>query len=480
MTEQNSSGADFFASRTAFLARTHKQIWSVAVYAILPMVLLVNLAGAVTKPCWQSITMVVCTVLMGTAWAFANRRAEQGYMTQAVVMISGPGIALLLLILLLKESAGLSTMVAMITMFTYLALFSNRALKVGIAVSGPLFGLCLLATHFGLVAQIPQSATRTMIQALLYLALFLPCIAYFLVAGQRINQALYVESQENLTRNREVLAAVERAQPELDQAIGAIGPRASAFASSASELAATSAQMSMSLERIGRIVAETAAAAADARGVAERVKADATTGREKLHALEGAFQGAVPRIEAVRGQMDELAEEVSRTEDVNRAIHDIAESLSMLGINASLEAAKAGEQGKGFAVVAQALQQMVAQTNTDLKSANKMLDQLRQRATRVTKDADASTSELRSAYDGLVAVSGLLEGITTSFANSSASVQTIAGATEQQRSGISDISAGVRDMARVAAQLSDDGRGLSEGLSRVVGAHEQLRSVLKH
>ncbi|MGC4122342.1 MAG: hypothetical protein QM765_48725 [Myxococcales bacterium] len=81
-------------------------------------------------------------------------------------------------------------------------------------------------------------------------------------------------------------------------------------------------------------------------------------------------------------------------------------------------------------------------------------------------------------YGRLVAVSSLLEGITLSFENASKSVEGIAGAADQQRAGIGEISTGIQDLVGVASRLSEAGRGLRESLERVEGAHGQLREIL--
>ncbi len=478
MAEPSNLGAELYQARAEFLIRLHQEVWRAGYRFILPTVVLVYCYGAWKLPCWQTGLLAAGTLAMCVAWFAGARRARRGDLQGCVRYFAVSAISFITAVALLRENSAITSAIALFAFYTYVSLFSHRALRSTVAVSAPLFAGALLAGHFHWLPQYAQSAGRELVQTLLYIAVFFPIITYFLRSNQRINEALFAEAQAAGLRNEQVVQAIARVQPELDRAISGLRPVVESFSASAARQASTSAQMGTSAHTITRRVAETAEAAGEARQVAERVRVDASLGREKLRALEGSFQIAVSRIDSVRAQIDELAGEVAMTEEINTAIQEIAESLAVLGINASLEAAKSGEHGRGFGVVAQALQRMVGQTNVDLQRANQILEHLRERAAVIAQDADASTGELRRSYDELVAVAALLEAITTNFGEASRAVETIAGAAEQQRAGVSEIGSGIQEMVQVASQFAEAGKGVSDGLGRVEGAHRQLRDVL--
>ncbi|HEY3446602.1 MAG TPA: methyl-accepting chemotaxis protein [Myxococcales bacterium] len=467
----------FEQDRRVELAAIQRRVWRIVLFGVLPVVVAFNVLATLGAPCWQAWLLLGASVAMLGTWAAIYFRTRGESMPLAPVV--GSAIAFSILSMLLRQGAVSTTGISLLSIASSMSLFSERALARSLWASGVLFGAGLAVGHFGLIPQIPQSPERILVQTLVYAALFFVATYYVLRTGQRISASLYERTQRGGRRNEEVLEAVGGANPELHSAIASLGPIAEDFARMASEQAGASAEMGTSAEHVLKMVGETVAAAQETRALSQRIRDDAEQGRQKLRAVEKAFQGAVGRIEAVRAQNEELAQEVARTEEINAAIQDIADSLSMMGINASLEAARAGEHGRGFAVVAVELQRMVGQTTTDLGRAAKLLEHLRHRAGVMGEENLASTVALRSSFEELVAVAGLLDGITGSFQQASQSVEQIASAAQAQRTGISQIAEGVRAVAQSAAGLSSSGDGMREGLSRVETAHRKLQGVLE-
>ena len=465
-------------ARRKFLIQVHHQIWMAASRVMLPLIVASYAIHLVKHPCWQTITLFAGVLVFVACWYVGAGKVEKGDLDEGVSICAGSGILFVLLVVLLRKDAAVTSVMTLSTLFTYLAIFSNRALVQSVAATTVVFIGCLLVVHWGVVPQFEQSEQSKLIQNIVFAAIFFPVTAYFLRVGQQMNEALGRESQQADDRNAAILEAVAQVQPVLDQAIAELRPMADAFASTATQQASTSAQMGVTAQRVSQMVTEAARAAQGTRMATEQARDGAAQGREKLRAVEEAFDKSVKRIESVRAQIDELAAEVSHTERVNQAIHEIAKNLTIMGINASLEAARAGAAGVGFKVVASELGRLVAQTTADLHQANQILEHLRARAVVIAQDADASTLELHASYDRLVAASSLLEGITASFRATSKSVEDIAGAAEHQRTDIAEISGGIHDMVVVAGRLSDAGRSLRDGLGRVEGAHGQLREIL--
>jgi methyl-accepting chemotaxis protein len=71
---------------------------------------------------------------------------------------------------------------------------------------------------------------------------------------------------------------------------------------------------------------------------------------------------ATTSVRTTNDKVESLSEAAQRIGDVVKLISDIAEQTNLLALNATIEAARAGEAGKGFAVVASEVKTLASQT----------------------------------------------------------------------------------------------------------------------
>jgi methyl-accepting chemotaxis protein len=313
---------------------------------------------------------------------------------------------------------------------------------------------------------------------LIYVLTMFPVTFMFLRAGQAIGEELFRENEGTSQRQLGVLQKVQKVEPSLASAVSRIQQTATSLSARAGEQSAASSEVHVTSGRLMQMVAASAEAALDTRVIAEKTRDDSVASIAKLRSVEEKFQQAVSRIDAVRANIDELAERTAKTEEINQTLGDIAEHLKMLGINASLEAARAGEKGEGFQVVAQELRRMVQQSGLDLENSRKLLAGIRQRAAEIARDAEVSTRQLQESFNELRTTGVLVQGIAGSFARTSEKVDSIAQAAEQQRSQIEVISSAMKGFERATIQLGDATSTLNTGVEMITGAHRELQELL--
>jgi len=150
--------------------------------------------------------------------------------------------------------------------------------------------------------------------------------------------------------------------------------------------------------------------------------------KDKAHSTSEKVQGLVDSVEKI-GQVVSL-------------ISDIAEQTNLLALNATIEAARAGEAGKGFAVVASEVKNLAAQT---AKATEEISGQI--------GDIQTATKESNSAIQEILEVIERIDQITG----------TVAAAVEEQGAATSEIA---RNVSR-AAEGTD---GVSSNIEEVTHA----------
>lgn len=133
-----------------------------------------------------------------------------------------------------------------------------------------------------------------------------------------------------------------------------------------------------------------------------------------------------------------LADAAQKIGEVICLIQDIAEQTNLLALNATIEAARAGEAGKGFAVVASEVKELATQTA-------KATEAISEQITNIQHETESSVEAIR-------AIAETMNEVT-------ASTETIAAAVEEQGASTSEISHNVQQAAagsqKVVGSISD-------------------------
>jgi methyl-accepting chemotaxis protein len=156
-----------------------------------------------------------------------------------------------------------------------------------------------------------------------------------------------------------------------------------------------------------------------------------------------------------------LSDAADRIGEVVQMIRAIAEQTNLLALNATIEAARAGEAGKGFAVVASEVKALATQTA-------KATEEISQHIAGVQASTQSAVGSIRTITTTIAEV----QSFTTSIA---ASVEQQDSATQEISRAIISASEGSRQVLSnvdtVAASINETSREAA----RVMGASEQLR-----
>ncbi|WP_459480357.1 PocR ligand-binding domain-containing protein [Clostridium saccharoperbutylacetonicum] len=118
----------------------------------------------------------------------------------------------------------------------------------------------------------------------------------------------------------------------------------------------------------------------------------------------------------ISSQQEELNSEISHvgeiTEQINNildAIKNIAAQTKMLGLNASIEAAKAGEVGKGFSVVATEIKNLAETSKETAKSISDLTNKIKESVDGTVKNAKITLDTTKEQSRAMEAVSATIQ-----------------------------------------------------------------------
>jgi methyl-accepting chemotaxis protein len=176
-----------------------------------------------------------------------------------------------------------------------------------------------------------------------------------------------------------------------------------------------------------------------------------------------AARAAVSRAEATDATVRGLSEAAGQVGEVVRLIAGIAEQTNLLALNATIEAARAGEAGKGFAVVASEVKQLAAQT---------------------AKATEQITTQVAAIQEATVEAVQAVREVGEAIGRMDEVAAAIAAAAEEQGAATQEIASSVQTVARRNDETTRSMRNVSQvaqdagGASRsVLGAAEEVAQV---
>ena len=114
--------------------------------------------------------------------------------------------------------------------------------------------------------------------------------------------------------------------------------------------------------------------------------------------------GNIEQVSAVTGEAELASERLLGTSQkihsIIKLIEDIANQTNLLSLNASIEAARAGDQGKGFAVVATEITKLANEVNTAIKSIAQLIGENDQNLIHLQEKMKECVEEVEHTIEG--------------------------------------------------------------------------------
>lgn len=278
-------------------------------------------------------------------------------------------------------------------------------------------------------------------------------------------------SSQTLAANNEISKAVE------DVAEGSTG-----MAASISKINENLLEMSNETKDINASVDEiknqTVAVQDSSKIMNDKIKSM----QDSSHKMDEGISAISKRIETVNTTVDKVSNIVS-------VIEEISSETNLLSLNASIEAARAGDAGKGFAVVAQEIRVLSDNTNTELENIKQIISSLVeecrycvQASGTIVEDNAKQKEEIKAVLDEFGSldeqiqktaekadeieelVTAMIE-LNDDITKSSNSLTDVSAATEEMNANIEELNAMMHGVSEMAGHMNDESDGLKEALS---------------
>jgi methyl-accepting chemotaxis protein len=205
----------------------------------------------------------------------------------------------------------------------------------------------------------------------------------------------------------------------------------------------------------------------------------------ELGRLTDEVEQAATEAEALATASEEIEKFISQTKAIAKQTH-------MLALNASIEAARAGDEGKGFSVVAEEVRKLAAQaarsassTSDTVQSVLARVGTARERLIRLGRGGMQARDAAHAAAEGLMNVAADAEAndawtrrISTSAGEVRGLIEGIAGRMREVSAGTEDYAAAAQQIAAAAEQLNASTEEISSSANHLADAAERLTGAV--
>jgi methyl-accepting chemotaxis protein len=162
----------------------------------------------------------------------------------------------------------------------------------------------------------------------------------------------------------------------------------------------------------------------------------------QLEQTADVVRSAVVEAQTTNSEIAGLARAAQKIGDVVKLIHSIAEQTNLLALNATIEAARAGEAGRGFAVVASEVKSLAVQT---------------------AKATEEISTQILAVQASAIGAVGAIERITKRMHEINSYTSAVAGSVQEQ-------SVATREISHNVASAAQGAKAVVSVLEQVVGA----------
>jgi methyl-accepting chemotaxis protein len=277
----------------------------------------------------------------------------------------------------------------------------------------------------------------------------------------RAVEGFKIKSSEKARQEIEEQAARERAVIEqrradmhkfADEFEAAVGSIAAGVSSAATELASSAEVLTKSADSAAQATTTVASASKEAAGnvqsmasATEEMSSSISEISRQVQTSSKIANDAVRQAAKTDHRIGELSRAADRIGDVVKLITAIAEQTNLLALNATIEAARAGEAGKGFAVVASEVKQLAAQT---AKATSDIGDQIHNMQN-ATSDSVTAIKEIGGTIDRISEISST---IAAAVVQQGAATQEITRSVERASVGTSQVTTSIFEVEQAARE----------------------------
>jgi CHASE3 domain sensor protein len=232
-----------------------------------------------------------------------------------------------------------------------------------------------------------------------------------------------------------------------------------------SELLATSRQIAESAQRVAQIAGQTVGAAHG--------------GETTVEQAHESIAGIRRQVDLVVGHMLELGKKSQQIGAVLDIVSELAEQTNILAINATIEAAGAGDAGKRFAVVADEIRELADRVAGSTKEIRGLIDDVRSAVNTTVMATETGSKAVDTGTAQFGEVTSAFKQIAALVTATTEAAREIELSTKQQASGVEQVNLAIANVAQTTRESEVSSGQTLESVSQLASLSKDLLRLVQ-
>ena len=293
-----------------------------------------------------------------------------------------------------------------------------------------------------------------------------------LAVMQNAIKAGEVRIQQNAT---DIMQACSSMVSTLDEVRHAVD----AQSSGASEQASSINQITASITEIEKSASQTMSKAKDLGGVAEKTRQNGQLGLDSIVTSVMGMKSVRDRVEVIAQTILDLSRQTQQVGEITAVVNNLAQQSKMLALNASIEAAKAGDAGKGFAVVASEVKNLAEQSEQSTSQVQKILEDIKIATEKAVMVTEEGTKGVDNGLQMIERTGEIIRDLNDVIREAAVASQQIEAAVRQESAGIEQITAGMNEINSVTSSFVESVGQTTEAMTNLANVTSKLKSSVE-
>ncbi|MBI2378146.1 MAG: CHASE3 domain-containing protein [Deltaproteobacteria bacterium] len=232
-----------------------------------------------------------------------------------------------------------------------------------------------------------------------------------------------------------------------------------------SELLATSKQIAESAQRVAHIAEDT-------------VKA-ARAGEQTVGKSGESIVTIKRQVDLIVAHMLDLGKKSQQIGGILEIINELAEQTNILAINATIEAAGAGESGRRFAVVADEIRKLADRVGGSTKEIRGLIEEIRAAVNTTVMTTEGGTKAVDAGTRQFTEVASALKQIVGSVGTTTEAAREIELSTKQQATAVEQVNIAISNVAQATKETEASASQTLQTASQLTALSRDLMRLIQ-